>query len=342
MGKAISDLRVIFFSLSDPYGLCSSYRRAADAMGLRYQFFDYEKVLTRYTPLGKVGRKIAQHIHVDSVNHKLNREFVVSVKDYKPDAIFFFTNAPVASGALIFIKSILPECRLILVWPDSLLNIQWGTFNNLSLFDGIASYSSSFLPVLQKITSSKAMFIPLAGDLALHGMEPTSADKVDIGFVGGWRPERQKRLELLCEVFPESRFEIHGVRWKENCSKSNLKSKIKGTGLHGPVMAQFFNSTTLNLNIIDDTNYPAANMRFFEIPAAGGLELVSSCPEMESYFIDGQDLFYFQTDDEMIEKAKLIFHQPELQMPVKWNGYTKIKEQHHYGIRLQTILNQWI
>jgi hypothetical protein len=51
--------------------------------------------------------------------------------------------------------------------------------------------------------------------------------------------------------------------------------------------------------------------------------------------------YLFSIDDEMIEKAKLIFHQPELQMPVKWNGYTKIKE-HHRGIRLGTILNQWI
>ena len=342
MGKALSDTKAMFFSLSDPFGLCSSYLRAADTMGLNYSFFDYEKALDKYVPLGKIGKKIVSHIFVQSVYHKLNREFVVNVKEYQPDIIFFFTNAPVSSGALIFIRSILPNCRLILIWPDSLLNFQPGTYDNLSLFDGVASYSSSFLPVMKRISNTKTIFVPLAGDLHLHGMEPITNMSVDIGFVGGWRPERQKRLEKLLEAFPNCRFEIHGVLWKDNCGRSILKSKIKSSGLHGPAMARFFNSTLLNLNIIDDTNYPAANMRFFEIMAAGGLELVSSCPEMESYFEDGKDLLFFHSDVEMIEKARIAMDHQEDMQAIKWNGYNKTRTTHHYGTRLQTLLDNFL
>ena len=46
------------------------------------------------------------------------------------------------------------------------------------------------------------------------------------------------------------------------------------------------------------------NLRSFEIPMSGGLALCKYNPELAEYFEDGKEILFYQTNDELIEKAR--------------------------------------
>jgi hypothetical protein len=331
-------MKLLFYGIKDPNGLCKSYMRSAEKLDLDIGFFDYEKSILENINYGKLGLFVHQHFSPENWVQKINRHFVVTALADQPDLILTFTNAPITPSAILFLKSVLPKTKFILVWPDSLLNIKNQTLSSTGLYDWIATYGSTSVPLLEDYSKTKVSFIPLAGDPDIHGMIPSEKTLRDIGFVGGWRPERQRTMEQIVQHFPKLSIEIHGPLWKKKCKGSSLAKFIKGQGLRGMEMARFFNTTRMNINTIDDTNYPSANMRFFEIPTAGGLELVSSCPEMENIFHDREDLLYFHDEPSLTQQIQWILDHPEKESEIKKSAHHKILDQHTYTHRLQSIL----
>ena len=57
-----------------------------------------------------------------------------------------------------------------------------------------------------------------------------------------------------------------------------IRRAWQGRALRGADFAKAVSCSKLSLNIIDPTNYPAANMRFFEITTAGGLQVTYRLP----------------------------------------------------------------
>src|SRR5687768_2838535 len=133
-------MRILYFGTDDKYGLCPSYLRAAKNLGIEYRLFDYEVIVSKQIPYGRLGKKLFQHFNPEIWVHKINRQFVVLARDYQPDYIFSFTNAPITAAAIMFLKTALPACKFVLVWPDSILNFKQQTLMSLQLYDHIATY----------------------------------------------------------------------------------------------------------------------------------------------------------------------------------------------------------
>lgn len=331
-------MKILFFGIDDNVGLCPSYLRAAKNLGIEYQLFDYQKALYKNIPYGKFGLLLHEYFGLQNWIHRINREFVLIARSFQPNYIFSITNAPITPAAIMFLKTVLPETKFVMIWPDSILNFSSQSFASLGLYDLIATYGSASVKILSSVSKTQVVFVPLAADPDMHNVMPSKTYQNDIGFVGGWRPERQKLLEAITDHFPSLRLEVHGPIWKKVVKNSKLKPVVKSEGLRGKAMAEFFNTTRINMNIIDETNYPSANMRFFEILTAGGLELVSSCPEMEEIFIDKEDLVYFHNEQEMLDSISWVLNNGEKIDQIKLNGHNKTNEKHTYTDRLKTII----
>ncbi len=335
-----SDMKILFYATADPNGLCKSYMHAAEDLNIDHRLFDFEQSVLQNINFGKAGLFVHQHFSPENWIQKINRHFVITAREYNPTIIISVTNAPMSASALLFLKSVLPHTTFVLIWPDSLLNFKNATLSALPLYDLIATYGSSSVKVLEEYGKTKAMFLPLAGDPVLHGMKPAQHFIRDIGFVGGWRPERQRSMDSIAKNFPDLTLEIHGPLWAKRCKKTSLARHIIGEGLRGKDMATFFNSTRMNINTIDDTNYPSANMRFFEIPMAGGLEIVSSCPEMEMLFQDRKEILYFNNEYSLIEQIGWVMDHADESENIRNDAYSKINSSHTYTERLKTLLSQ--
>ena len=337
----MTNLRILVVGSLGKGALEHSYINASKLLGHEVEAFDPGSEQESYIQGGSIGRKLHAFLPVEQWMRKMNRKLVIKARDYQPQIILLFTNTRILPGTLACIKTVLPTCKLVWIWPDSPLNLEQHNFINGKLVDLTATYSKASIPAFQQLGFSNVNWVPLAADPHMHGNETIPASfATDIGFVGGWRPERERIMSVLCDAFSSLQIDIHGPYWKRECKNELVKRKVKSEGLYEKKLSSFFHSTSININIIDDTNYPAANMRFFEVPVAGGLQLSSPCPEQETIFSHRTHIVYFQNEQEIIEQVRWILENKEAGNSIRIAAQGLVLANHCYKHRLQYILEQ--
>lgn len=332
--------KIVIVGSINNFCLETSYANAGRISNYEVFQIDPELEIKKYIKFGKFGEKLNTFLPVDSWIKKVNRDVVIRIKEIKPEYIFLMARAKILFGTLATIKIVSPKTKIIWIWPDTPLNLDQLNYNCSQLYDLTACYSSSAVPIFKSIGFNNVHWIPLAGDTQMHLIPINSEKKYinDISFVGSWRPERERALSIINREFKDLSIEIFGPYWQRDCKDKSLQKKFSGKGFFGKDLGVFFNSSRININIIDDTNYPAANMRFFEILTAGGLQMSSSCPEMEDIFHQKEHLLYFNNEKELIDNIYWILQNPSDCDKIRFSGQELIKEEHSYIIRLNKII----
>lgn len=335
-------MKVLIVTDTNEYAIGHSFARALEQDNHEAVMFDLFKAIDKHIRLGKVGKTIHTFWPVETWIRKGNRELAIFAQKIRPDHIIVSGNAPILYGTIGFWKSIFPEIKITLFWPDMLTNLQTLQINSALLYDQIASYSKATLPIFQSLGFKKTIWMPFAGDTKLLGTPTRTFNenfKYDISFIGGWRPERERALMEIIKSFPNLKISIRGHYWARDAKSKDINKIISSEPLYGLAYGDFIRSSRINLNVIDDTNYPAANMRFFELPAAGGLQLCSYCPEQADIFLEGEHIFYFKNETELCTQIENIIKNQDYAERVRHNGYNHIISGHTYASRLHSILN---
>lgn len=316
-----------------------SYYQAFKAAGYETQLFDTQRAVHKYARLGKFGRQLHRFFPVEAWLRKANKEFAEYVKAYKPDIIVLFTGAETLPGTIAYIKSILPA-RIVWYWADPLPNLSRYIHQSLPLVDLVASYSHSSLKVFEQMGARKTLWLPFAGDVDAHYRPAAEAANhlYDVSFVGSWRPEREAALQTIHENFPQLRIKLSGPYWNR-CTYQPLKKIADTKPLYGKAFTDVMQSSLLSLNVMDNTNYPSVNMRFFEILAAGGAQLCSEGPEMESVFQQRKHLLYFSDAPSLVEKVKFALDNPQEIQKIRQNGQQLLLSEHLYKHRVDALVN---
>jgi len=324
-------------------GLEESYAKAFESLGCPVVRFEFGRAVSRSCRLGRFGRTFNRFVPVESWLRKANRELVVAALKEKPSMVIVAGQNPVTGGGLAQIAAALAAKR-ILLWPDTLLNVSDSLISALPMYDLVACYGRLPCAIFGKLGAGAVEWVPLAGDPVLHpslvtGNPRPSDYSCDVSFVGTWRPEREEALAAICAI-PEIRVKIWGDgNWKRFAGKNPMIMKAwQGKGLYGAEFSAAVAGSKINLNVIDDTNYPSANMRFFEIPCAGGLEVSSPCPEMEPEFRDGETIFYYRKVKELPELIVKLLGDDKLRADVTRRAHEKILSGHTYRHRADKIL----
>lgn len=332
-------MKVLLISESiNDYYLESSYLRSCKELGFMVETFSFNNAFSKYNKLGKIGRTISNHVYFESWIQNANRDLVLKAKEYNPDLILVFCNVRITAGSLMYLRSIL-NAKIVLVWPDALSNLKSNTLNTFNHYDLCACYSKSGITPFLDGGFKRVAYIPLAGDLNQHFREVRNNPEYihDISFVGNWRPEREAFMEYIIDQFPNLRIALYGISWKPNLKNKFIKKFVIDREIIKEEMTYLFEHTKININIIDPLNYPTANMRFFEISTAGGLQLVSRCPELENDFVDKQDLFYFNDKQDLKQKIEDILSLSST-YDIRKSAQNKIISGHSYTHRLTKII----
>jgi glycosyltransferase involved in cell wall biosynthesis len=336
--KPAKSMKVLIASDLSAYALAHSYVRALACLGLEHRAMDVARAATKFVRAGRLGQVVHRFLPVEAWNRKANREFAVACIDYDPDVLIVFGNAPVLFGTLALIKSAC-RARIVLYWPDTLLNLSQDQLNGASLYDCVATYSAATRATFETMGFRNPLWLPFGADPEFLGKSGNSNPefRYDISFAGGWRPERESALRAIRRHCPNGRLAIFGRTWLASCKDPDLRRHCCA---HEPVGHEYGNlmrESRIALNPIDDTNYPAANMRFFEIPAAGGLQLSSTCPEMREDFRGGEHLLYYDNDEELAARIDWILARPAEAAAIRREGHRRAIEGHTYMQRINTL-----
>ena len=339
-------MKIFVVSYRAPASLTDSYLNAMESLGIEFDIFNVSAAALNFAQLGRFGRKVHEFLPVQAWTKKGNRELAVAAFKAKPDIVMVFGNMRVNVGVLAYLKAA-TGCKVVWVWPDTLLNLEQWVLQCAGVIDYFASYSSTSMSVLHEIGYPRVEFVPLAADKKVHYRPATTEEQhftADLSFVGGCRPERERALAAIVDAFPQLNVKIYGptADWKRHCKNPQVLAKIAGGGLYGQAFSEVIATSRINLNVIDDTNYPAANMRFFEIPVAGGLQLVSPCPEMHDLYRHREHLLYFNNPDEMLENVRWAIDNPDATAKIRAQGQALTLASNTYEHRLQSIIDSLV
>src|SRR5262249_12380016 len=168
--------RILLVGELDGVNLESSYSRALGALGHQVATFAFGTHLRKYVRLGRVGRLFHAFAPVSQWLRKVNRELVVTVQRDQPDLVIVFGSTQIQLGALAQIRAS-TKTHLAWVWPDTLLNLTEGINGCLPLLHSVFSYSSTAVPLLQRLGAERVAWLPLAGDPFMHNQEELSPDE---------------------------------------------------------------------------------------------------------------------------------------------------------------------
>jgi spore maturation protein CgeB len=338
MGSAL----IVGTFASWPGALETSIERATADIGWRVSRFDLHAEVQRHARFGHLGRRLNEFLAVEEWAVKGNRELVRTALRSQPDVLIVVGQAPIHPGALAQLRAS-TSTRLVLLWPDTLINLHRTHLDCLPLFHLVASYSHAAVPVFTRLGCERVEWVPLGADPVMHQPHRLTGRELaeyscDISFVGNWRPERERLLTALSDLNVTIKV-WGGPAWKA-CEQRvpALKGTWQGRPIYEQEFAKAVSASRISVNRIDETNYPAANMRFFEVPAAGGLQLASACPEMANAMIDQQHVVYFKDEDDARRLAAWLLKDEDRRAGIASMGHREVLKHHTYAHRMTRLL----
>jgi len=328
---------------ADNFGLLGSYGRAFRRLNVDVAYFHLSDAIQKHVKFDRIGRAIAKYLPFEPWVVGGNRDLIHQVMALKPDILLFAGAIPIRAGALAQIKAACPTVRVVLAWPDTMLNLSDNILACLPMCDLVASYSSTAIPLLERLGARAVEWFPFAvdeelfpGDTTLTAQE-REALASDVVFIGNHREDREAAVSNL--VNAGLSVKVWGAGWDRSPRDPVLVGKVHQSNLLiGRELVKAVRAAKVSLNAIDPTNFPAANMRFFEQYACGGVSLSSPCPEMEPEFPDGVCGSYYRSDDELVGKAKELVNNADLRGRLRSEGRRRALRAHTYVNRAEKML----
>ncbi len=144
--------------------------------------------------------------------------------------------------------------------------------------------------------------------------------------------------EVIKPMFPSSRkneIVFVGQVAKVHTWRAKLLARLEAEQLHlrhqripAQDAASYYDTHQLCLN----SSNGDWTMRFFEVLAAGGCLLTDRLSEATGYaqhFRDGEDLIFYDDEDDLVEKARYYLAKPEVCLAIARSGHAKYK--HHFS-----------
>lgn len=141
--------------------------------------------------------------------------------------------------------------------------------------------------------------------------------------------ERTEALECLGQKYQTVLYS--GSAWKSPYVTS------RGTIHYRNQMPLVFMASSLNLNCTIRSIRSGIPLRCLDIMGAGGVLLSNGQPELQEYFIEGEEWICFRNQEELAEKAEFYLKHEDIRLRMARQGYQKIREEFSYPLALQKM-----
>lgn len=257
------------------------------------EIFDYTEVLPGIKNRSLLER-IQRRLFSEFFTEKIQSTFLKRVETFSPDLVLVSKGLHLDVATLQKIRS---KGIPMVNWnPDDFFNPK---NSSASLIKAMGEYDlivSSREHLFQKYLDHGARqllnldwyFVPeLHFD---HGKEKT----ISASFVGSWSSTRE---EFIGEL--RTSFSIWGGGWEKSSRTFKMRHNVQNKTLSQLEMSAVFCSSRFNLNLLTHENSDFMNLRFFEVPASGGLLLTERNPIAAEYLVDREECLMFSSPEEV-------------------------------------------
>ena len=261
--------------------------------GYQVKVFDFTELLPGIRNRSLLER-IQRRLFSEFFTLKIRSNFLKAVDSFSPDLILVSKGLHLDVSTLQNIRS--KGISLVNWNPDDFFNLK---NSNASLIEAMVEYDvivSSRDHLFQKYRdrgAQRLLYLDWYYVPELH-FDHVKEKTIPASFVGSWSPTREEFIGQLT-----TSFHIWGGGW-EKCSRAFKKRHhVQNKILSQLEMSSVFCSSKFNLNLLTHENSDFSNLRFFEVPASGGLLLTERNPSAARYLDDRKECLMFSSPDEV-------------------------------------------
>lgn len=111
----------------------------------------------------------------------------------------------------------------------------------------------------------------------------------------------------------------------------------KGIVSYDIQMPQVFRSSKININVTLRSIISGIPLRAIDIMGAGGFLLSNYQPELAEYFVDGEEMVMFESEEDMLAKVDYYLRNDNERRNIAYKGWKKVQEQFSYDQLLKQI-----
>jgi spore maturation protein CgeB len=260
--------------------------------GFATKLFDFTEILPGIRNRS-LTQRIQRRLFTDYYTARIRSQFISAIDAFVPDVALVSKGLHLDAVTLEKIKS---RSIALVNWnPDDFFNPK---NSNASLIEAMPAYDVIVSPrshLFEKYRTHGAkqlLYLDWYYVPQLH-FDHGSAKSIEASFVGSWSPTREEFIGRLTTPF-----RIWGGGWEKSSRQFRRHHDVQEKILGQVEMSAVFSRSRYNLNLLTHENSDFSNLRFFEVPASGGLLLTERNSCANRYLSDGQECLMFSSADE--------------------------------------------
>ena len=99
-----------------------------------------------------------------------------------------------------------------------------------------------------------------------------------------------------------------------------------------------FHLSKINLNITTKPIMTGLSLRVWDVMGSGGFLMSNYQEEIEDYFVIGEDLEVFSSEEELVDKVGFYLKHDDIREKIARNGYEKVRKYHNYDERIKQMI----
>lgn len=230
-----------------------------------------------------------------------------SFRDAEWDVLWIDKGTTIEADTLAEARRLRPRCRIVGYSPDDMHarhNQSIPFLESLPLYDVYFTTKSYGVGELGSLGAREVRFVDNAYDPSTHRPLDVRTDDRErfggrVGFIGAYEAERCRSMEHLAANGVPVR--VWGANWPKRVSAA---LRIERRCLWGDDYARATCAFDINLGFLRKINRDLQTTRSVEIPACGAFMLAERTDEHRSLFEEGKEAAYFDSDEELLDKAR--------------------------------------
>jgi len=286
---------------------------------------------------------------------RINKNLVEKALLLKPDVVFIYRGTHITSSTILSIKHHLPTCVVLGYNNDDPFSVGhpsylWKQFKaSVPYYDIVLAYRhhniKQFLDIgAKRVELLRSWFVPWLNKPVATNLEGNDNYQCDVVFIGHY--EADQRVDYL-ESIVKSGWNLKlfgpGYDWDAIVLKSTeLQKQCPVRLVWGDDYNRALSGSRIALCFLSKLNRDTYTRRCFEIPATRTMMLAEYTDDLASLFVEGKDVEFFRTEEEMLEKIKIYINDDKRCQAIAESGYNRVHEDGHDVVsRMKQVLN-WV
>lgn len=262
-------------------------RVEAELFGAQSIFYQYYQ--------SSLLNKIFFRAGFSNIYKSINQQLLERVRVFRPGIIWIFKGMEIFPATLRELSGM--GCILANYNPDNPFHFSGAGSGNKNITDALHdyhlhfSYSFSIKSMLEAM-GLNARLLPFGFEVSeeVYTQARAQQEVIKTCFLGNPDRIRAAILDRLAENGID--IDVYGHDWKKFVHHPSI---TVFNAVYGDDFWKVLGKYRVQLNLMRPHNVDAHNMRSFEIPAIGGIQVAPDTPEHRKYFTEGKEIFLFNS-----------------------------------------------